>query len=83
VTPDQKDAAIAAVIQTRALPNVAALVSAVRTARVMHPVQKTSHATYLPQTASAVPLIVLLSALSLGVAFALLVFDKRRPASTA
>jgi hypothetical protein len=42
VTPSEKDAAIAAVIQTRALPNVAALVSAVRTARVMPPVQKAS-----------------------------------------
>jgi hypothetical protein len=83
VTPDETDAAIAAVIQTRALPNVATLVSAVRTARVMHPVQKASHAAHLPQTASALPLIVLLSALSIGVAFALMVFDKRRPASTA
>ena len=42
-----------------------------------------SHARHLAQTARAVPLIVLLSAVSIGVAFGLMVFDKRRPASTA
>jgi hypothetical protein len=83
VTPDEKDAAIAAVIETRALPNVAALVSAVRTARVMHPVQKASAATPLPRTASALPLIVLLSVVSIGVAFGLLILGRRRRASTA
>jgi hypothetical protein len=83
VAPDQADAAITAVIQTRPLPNIATRVSAVDTGGVMHPVQKASHATYLPQTASALPLIVLLSAVSIGVAFGLMVFGKRRPASTA
>jgi hypothetical protein len=36
----------------------------------------------LPQTASALPLIVWLSAVSIGVAVGLMVFDKRHPAST-
>jgi hypothetical protein len=40
VTPDDGDAAIAAVLQSRALPNVAARVSAMRTAGLFHPVQK-------------------------------------------
>jgi predicted metal-binding membrane protein len=82
VAPDQKDAPIAAVLQTRSLANVAARVSPVGAAGVMHPVQKAGHATRLPQTASALPLIVLLSVVSIGVAFGLLMFGRRR-ASTA
>lgn len=83
VTPDEKHAATAAVIQARALPNVAARVSAMGTAGVFQPVQKASHATHLPQTASALPLIVLLSVVSIGVAFGLMMFGRRRRASSA
>jgi hypothetical protein len=83
VTSDQTHAAITAVIQTRPLPNIATRVSAVDTGGVMLRVRKASHATYLPQTASALPLIMLLSALSIGVAFGLMVFAKRGSASTA
>ncbi|PYR92061.1 MAG: hypothetical protein DMF84_14900 [Acidobacteria bacterium] len=83
VTPDEKDAPIAAVIQTRALPNVVARVSATGTAGVTRPVQKTSHAARLPQTASALPLIVLLSVVSIGVAFGLLIFGRLRRGSSA
>jgi hypothetical protein len=81
VTPDQTDAAIAAVIQARLLPNIATRVSAVDPGGVMHPVHRARHAAYLPQTASALPLVALLSVVSIGVAFGLMIFSGRRPST--
>jgi len=81
VTPDQTDAAITAVIQTRLLPNISTRVSAVDPGGVIHPAHKARHATYLPQTASALPLVVLLSVASIGVAFGLMIFSGLRPST--
>jgi hypothetical protein len=46
VTPDDTDAAITGVIQSRALPNAAACVSAPGTAGVFRPVPKVGHPTH-------------------------------------
>jgi hypothetical protein len=80
VTRDESGAAMTAVIRSRPLPNVAARVSAMGTAGVTPPAEKASHPTHLPQTAGALPLIVLLSIVSIGIAFGLLIFGRRRGA---
>lgn len=76
--PGESGAARPAVIRSRPLPNVATRVSATGTAGVTQLVEKASDATYLPQTAGALPLIVLLSIVSIGIAFGLLMFGRRR-----
>jgi hypothetical protein len=80
ITPGESGAAMPAVIRSRPLPNVATRVSATGTAGVIQPVEKASHPTYLPQTAGALPLIVLLSIVSIGIAFGLPMFGRRRRA---
>ena len=76
--PGENSAAMPAVIRSRPLPNVATRVSATGTAGVTQSVEKASHPTDLPQTAGALPLIVLLSIVS--IAFGLLMFGRRRRA---
>lgn len=81
ITPDEKEIPITAAIQTTPVANVAvpasvpSVPSAVGTTGVMPPAKSTRP---LPHTASPLPLIALVGSLSIGVAFVLMVFGKRR-----
>jgi len=88
ITPDEKEIPVTAAIQTTPLGNGAnvAMVpnnssSVVGTTGVKQTAQHAGNARHLPQTASALPLIVLLGLGFISVAFGLMVFGKHASAS--